>query len=206
MSTSADQPHDAAGEQDPAERRSAVQGRRVEFRRVRYDDPVATHLIERVQQEYVVRYGGRDAAVVDPAEFTPPYGLFLVAEVDGTPAGCGGWRVHGAEAGSATVAELKRMYVEPTFRRLGLARRLLAALEQTAARAGHRRLLLNSGERQPEALALYARAGYTPVPGYGVYAESPGAVFLGKELSAADLASSERVRDERVEEVEGWAS
>ena len=160
-------------------RATPAQRPRVELRAVGYDDPVAVHLVERVQQEYVVRYGGRDAAPVDPAEFSPPDGLFLVAEVDGVPAGCGGWRVH-----APGVAELKRMYVEPAFRRHGLARRLLAALETTAAAAGNRHLLLNSGGRQPEALALYARAGYTPVPGYGVYAESPDAVFLGSDLPA----------------------
>jgi GNAT superfamily N-acetyltransferase len=168
----------------------------VRLRAVHYDDPVATHLIERVQQEYVVRYGGRDAAPVDPDEFTPPHGLFLVAEVDGAPAGCGGWRVHGAGGTGSTVAELKRMYVEPGFRRHGVARTLLAALETTAARAGHRELVLNSGERQPEALALYARAGYTPVPGYGLYARSPEAAFLGKLLGDAAIE----------EEVDGWAS
>lgn len=168
---------------------------RVQVREVCYDDPVATYLIEAVQQEYVIRYGGRDAAPVDPAEFAPPSGLFLVAEVDGVPAGCGGWRVHG----TGTVAELKRMYVEPGFRRHGIARHLLAALEETAARAGNRQLLLNSGGRQPEALALYARAGYTPVAGYGIYAGSPEAVFLGKQLSAGDLPAQN-------EEVQGWAS
>jgi GNAT superfamily N-acetyltransferase len=150
----------------------------VRLRAVGYADPVAQHLIERVQQEYVVRYGGRDAAVVDPAEFSSPLGLFLVAEVDGVPAGCGGWRAHGNG-----VAELKRMYVEPAFRRRGLAALLLAELERTAAAAGHRDLRLNSGNRQPEALALYARAGYTPVAGYGIYADSPGAVFLAKALT-----------------------
>ena len=163
------------------------------LRQVGYADPVAQHLIERVQEEYVVRYGGRDAAVVDPAEFSPPLGLFLVAEVDGAPAGCGGWRARGDG-----VAELKRMYVEPAFRRRGLAALLLAELERTAAAAGHRHLLLNSGDRQPEALALYARAGYTPVAGYGVYADSPGAVFLGKELPPLPM--------EDVEEDDAWAS
>jgi GNAT superfamily N-acetyltransferase len=148
-----------------------------EVRTVGYADAVAQHLIERVQQEYVVRYGGRDDAVVDPAEFSPPLGLFLVAEVDGVPAGCGGWRAHGDG-----VAELKRMYVEPAFRRRGIAALVLAELERTAAAAGHRHLLLNSGDRQPEALALYARRGYTPVAGYGIYADSPEAVFLGKDL------------------------
>jgi GNAT superfamily N-acetyltransferase len=76
------------------------------------------------------------------------------------------------------------MYVEPAFRRRGIAALLLDELERTAAAAGHRQLLLNSGDRQPEALALYARAGYTAVAGYGIYADAPGAVFLGRELPA----------------------
>ncbi|MGY1857339.1 GNAT family N-acetyltransferase [Modestobacter sp. SYSU DS0290] len=156
----------------------------VRLRPLGYDDPVAQQLIERVQQEYVVRYGGRDDAVVDPAEFSPPRGLFLVAEVDGKPAACGGWRVH--DAASATV-ELKRMYVEPGFRRRGLAAFVLAALERSAADTGYRHVVLNSGDRQPEALALYARHGYAPVPGYGIYADSPDAVFLGKRLLDGDL-------------------
>ena len=152
----------------------------VRLREVGYADPVAQHLVERVQQEYVVRYGGRDAASVDPAEFSPPLGQFLVAEAGGVPAGCGGWRAHDDGA-----AEIKRMYVEPAFRRRGIAAQVLAELERTAAAAGHRHLLLNSGNRQPEALALYARAGYTPVAGYGVYADAPDAVFLGKDLTEA---------------------
>ncbi|CCH89832.1 GCN5-related N-acetyltransferase [Modestobacter italicus] len=164
---------------------------RVRLRAVGYADPVAQHLVERVQQEYVVRYGGRDAAVVDPAEFSPPLGLFLVAEVDGVPAGCGGWRSSGDG-----VAEVKRMYVEPAFRRRGIAALVLAELERSAAAAGHRQLVLNSGDRQPEALALYDRAGYSPVAGYGVYADSPDAVFLGKQLTAPATA----------EEEDAWAS
>jgi GNAT superfamily N-acetyltransferase len=161
----------------------------VRLRAVGYADPVAQHLVERVQQEYVVRYGGRDAASVDPAEFSPPLGLFLVAEVDGRPAGCGGWRSCGDG-----VAEVKRMYVEPASRRRGIAALVLAELERTAAAAGHRQLVLNSGDRQPEALALYDRAGWTPVPGYGVYADAPDAVFLGKALEAGQ------------DEEDAWAS
>ena len=147
------------------------------LRAVPYDDPVARLLVERVQQEYVVRYGGPDGAVVDPAEFRPPRGLFVVAEVDGVPAGCGAWRAH-----APGIAEIKRVYVEPAFRRRGLAQLIVEALEASAARSGHRSVVLNSGNRQPEALALYRGAGYVPVPGYGRYADAPGAVFLGKEL------------------------
>jgi GNAT superfamily N-acetyltransferase len=170
-------------------------GRRVGLRAVPYDDPVARQLVARVQQEYVVRYGGPDEAVVDPGEFLPPTGRFLVAEVDGVPAACGAWRVH-----DDGVVEVKRMYVEPGFRRLGLARLVLTALEGSAAAAGHRAVVLNSGARQPEALSLYADAGYGPVPGYGIYAEAPGAVFLGKELPLGARGPGAR-REER-----SWAS
>jgi GNAT superfamily N-acetyltransferase len=156
-------------------------GRAVRLRALPYDDPLAQELVERVQQEYVERYGGRDAAVVDPAEFLPPAGLFLVAEVDGDPAGCGAWRAFPDGA-----VEIKRVYVEPAFRRQGVAQVVMAALESSAAAAGHRSVVLNTGQKQPEAVALYARLGYHPVPGYGVYACAPDAVFLGKSLDGEE--------------------
>ena len=152
-------------------------GTPVSLRAVPYDDPVAVDLVGRVQQEYVVMYGGPDEAVVDPAEFEPPEGLFLVAEVAGQPAACGAWRVYPPGG-----VEIKRVYVVPELRRRGLAQLIVAELERSAAEAGHGNVVLNTGDRQPEAIALYTDLGYVPVPGYGVYACSPGAVFLGKDL------------------------
>src|SRR5215218_6287718 len=125
------------------------------FRALPYDDPLAQLLVGRVQQEYVQRYGGPDGAVVEPAEFLPPRGLFLVAEVDGVPAGCGAWR-----ALPSGTAEIKRVYVEPGFRRRGIAQLVVAALEEGASDAGHAEAVLNTGHEQPEALALYATLGY----------------------------------------------
>jgi GNAT superfamily N-acetyltransferase len=180
--------------------RALPDGTPVRLRSVPYRDPVAHELVERVQQEYVRRYGGRDEAAVDPAEFQPPTGSFLVAEVDGVPAGCGGWRVHGYGAPPGTV-EVKRVYVEPAFRRRGLAQLLMAALEDDAVAAGHRAVVLNSGDRQPEALALYAALGYAPVPGYGIYAGMPGAVFLGKQIGDEIENDSDDEQEERP-----WAS
>jgi GNAT superfamily N-acetyltransferase len=162
------------------------------LRAVPYDDPVAQFLVEQVQLEYVQRYGGRDAAVVDPAEFRPPHGLFLVAEVDGEPAGCGAWRVHAPGA-----VEIKRVYVEPRFRRRGLARLLVESLERTAAEAGARAVVLNSGTRQPEALALYDLLGYRPIPGYGIYAQSRDGRFLGKDLLSAPADGAGESKEER---------
>ena len=163
------------------------------LRALPYSDPTAQDLVARVQQEYVGRYGGPDETPVDPAEFDPPAGVFLVAEVDGEPLGCGAWRAVGAG-----VAEVKRLYVAPAHRRRGIAQVVLDVLENSAARAGHRSIVLNTGDRQPEALAFYARNGYVPVSGYGVYACVPGAVFLGKDLP-------ERVAEDQSQE-SPWAS
>jgi GNAT superfamily N-acetyltransferase len=154
-------------------------GSRARLRPVPYADPLAQELVGRVQQEYVQRYGGPDGAVVSPEEFEPPHGLFLVAEVDGAPAACGAWRALGDGR-----AEMKRVYVEPAFRRRGLAQVVVDAIEADATRAGVRSLVLNTGPEQPEALALYAVLGYEPAQPFGIYADEPGAVFLGKDLAA----------------------
>ena len=142
-----------------------------------YDHPDAVLLIEQVQQEYVVRYGGRDRDSVDPAQFAPPLGLFLVGYLDGVPVACGGWRSQ-----EPRTVEVKRMYVVPSARGRGLARAMLAELEYAARRAGHRRLILQTGSRQPEAVALYRSSGYGDIPKFGYYATFPRSIHLGKSM------------------------
>lgn len=142
-----------------------------------YDHSDAEDLIEQLQQEYVVRYGGQDGTLVHPSEFAPPLGLFLVGYLDKAPAVCGGWRAH-----DGGVAEIKRMYVAPTARGRGMARAMLAELELTAKQAGIHQLILETGRKQPEALALYLSSGYTEVAKFGHYADAPLSVHLGKML------------------------
>ncbi|MFC4909042.1 GNAT family N-acetyltransferase [Actinomadura gamaensis] len=149
-----------------------------------YDDPVARKLIAEVQQEYVTRYGGPDETPVDPADFAPPLGHFVVGRVGGDPVACGGWRAHdasepGFEDGDA---ELKRMYVAPRARRRGLARALLAELESSARTAGRTRMILETGTAQPEAIALYTSSGYTTIEKFGYYRCSPSSRCYGKPL------------------------
>jgi len=139
--------------------------------------PVATALIDEVQQEYVVRYGGRDTAPVAAAEFAPPTGAFIVASVDGEPAGCVGLRAH-----DEAMAEIKRMYVRATYRRQGLGRALLTAAEERARALGYARVLLETGDQQPEAIALYTADGYRPLAGFGHYAGQPGSRGYAKDL------------------------
>jgi GNAT superfamily N-acetyltransferase len=144
----------------------------------RLDDPAALELIELVQGEYVVRYGGRDDAPIDVDEFLPPKGLFLVAWVDGVPAGCGGWR----DLGDGR-AEIKRMFTAAAYRNRGVARAVLAALERTAAQAGVEEIVLETGTVQPEAIALYESSGYRPIDGFGYYAGRPLSRAFGKRVA-----------------------
>lgn len=149
-----------------------------------YLHPDAVFLTEQVQQEYVRRYGGTDKTPMDPAEFDPPSGLFVVGYLDGEPVVCGGWRAHDSSEllfldGDA---EIKRMYVTPAARGRGLARRLLAELERTAAAAGRLRAVLETGDAQPEAIGLYLSSGYTEITKFGLYRDEQGCVCYGKSL------------------------
>lgn len=145
-----------------------------------YADPGVAVLLGEVQQEYVVRYGGPDASPIDPADFAPPDGAFLVALCDDQMVGCAGLRCHDEFA-----AEIKRMYVRATHRRRGHARQLLLALEQRARALGYARIVLETASEQPEALALYAMSGYEPVPAFGHYRCAPQSRHLGKRLDPA---------------------
>ena len=153
-----------------------------------YSDPDVVRLVTEVQAEYVTMYGGPDAAVIDPDEFAPPSGLLLVGLLDGEPVMTGGWRRLDGPAGQ--LAEIKRMYVRSAARRGGLARTMLGELERTAAGAGVRRLVLNTGPVQQAAVALYRQSGYEDVPGFGHYADLPGALFFGKWLAGPTASST----------------
>ncbi|HEY8374310.1 MAG TPA: GNAT family N-acetyltransferase [Pseudonocardiaceae bacterium] len=161
----------------------------MELRQLAYDHPDAAALIAALQQVYVERYGDEDVTPVDPAEFSPPHGLFLVGYLDGRPVACGGWRAHDGDEPDFLDgdAELKRMYVVPAMRGRGLARRMLAELEHTALAAGRRRMVLETGTLQPEAIGLYTSSGYTEIPKFGVYKCAPESICFGKLLVPAEL-------------------
>jgi GNAT superfamily N-acetyltransferase len=111
------------------------------------------------------------AAGDDPYDFgvhLHPAIHFLLAELDGRPVGCCAIQPY-PDGG----AELKRMYVAPQARGRGIARRLLAEAEHAAAGLGHSAIRLETGVHQPEAIALYTGAGYTPIPNYPPYQHDP---------------------------------
>jgi len=158
-----------------------------QLRDVAVTHPDAVALVAEVQQEYVARYGSPDETPVVPEHFVAPGGLFVVGYLGGDPVATGAWRRTTVPlAGATRVAEVKRMYVVPRARHRGLARAVLAHLEQTAADAGVDGLLLETGTKQPEAIALYGSSGYVPVPGYGHYQGSPLSRCFGKLLQKTD--------------------
>ena len=120
-----------------------------------------------------MRYGSRDDSPIDPRDFEDPLGRFFVGYLDGTPVATAAWRRSPVRAlGAEVTAEVKRMYVVPAAQRRGIARRMLAHLETTAAAEGVQALVLETGLRQPEAIELYLSSGYEPVPGFGHYKDS----------------------------------
>ena len=120
--------------------------------------------------------------------------------------GAGGAEVAPAVAERLGLAFVDRAIPAQVAGRLGVpvavAEAVMSALEETARRAGHRRVVLNTGPQQPEALGLYAALGYRPVPGFGVYACVADAVFLGKDLGASCAGSDEPTDGEE----RSWAS
>jgi putative acetyltransferase len=106
-------------------------------------------------------------------------GAFLVARLEGQPAGCGGL--------AATVIpgalEVVRMYVRPDFRGRRIADGVLAELEALARIKGARSLLLRCGPRQPEALKVYERNGYARRAAFAQHREHPTNLFYEKRLS-----------------------
>jgi GNAT superfamily N-acetyltransferase len=144
----------------------------------------AQRLVAEVQAEYVVRYGGEDATPIDATEFDPPAGAFFVAYRDSEPVATGAWRLReDVEVfGTRRTAEVKRMYVAPAARGRGLARRLLARLEETAAAAGAEAMILETGTAQPEAMTLYKSSGYARIESFGHYKWSPDNRCYGKSL------------------------
>lgn len=148
------------------------------IRALRYTDPVVRALESELQQEYVERYGDADDSPVAPDEFAPPAGVFLVGFLGNEPVATGGFRRH-----DPGIAEIKRMYVSHDHRGAGFARRLLLELETQAVAAGYGRVVLETGTRQPEAVALYVSSGYLTIPSFGVYADNEHSRYFGKDLA-----------------------
>ena len=145
--------------------------------------PEVSPLLTGLRQEYEARYGsgaGESVLDVDASEFDAPTGGFLVLLDDGTTVAGGGIRRI-----DDTTVEVKRMWTNPDYRRQGYATRMLRELAGLARHLGYRRLRLETGYAQPEALDLYRGLGFTQIDSYGPY---NGATAFELDLDAETTA------------------
>jgi GNAT superfamily N-acetyltransferase len=149
----------------------------MEFRRADPTRPPASELLEAMVAELVPLYGRIDRPgmpVAGPEVFAAPGSAFLVGyDADARPL-CGG----GLKRLGDDVVEIKRMYVVPDARGKGVARELLAALEDAAREMGYARARLDTGPQQPHAERLYRDAGYVEIENFNA---NPEASFWGEK-------------------------
>jgi putative acetyltransferase len=143
----------------------------------RPDTPDAMMLIEELEEHLAPFYPAASRHGYSVEKLIKQGVAFFITRYDGVPAGCGGVQFFGAEYG-----ELKRMFMRPQFRGLGLAKLMLEYLE-TYARAHDIPLLrLETGIHQKEAIGLYESMGYQRCPHFGEYINDPLSLFFEKTI------------------------
>ena len=138
---------------------------------IQSEDPrssLASELVAELWGELTERYGDDGGVPFKAEDVLGPRSCFLVLYLNGEPAGCGGLKELDPDTG-----EIKRMYIRRVARGHGLGRMLLLELEERARAFGYRRLKLETGLPQPEAIRLYETGGYRAIPGYGTYKDDP---------------------------------
>jgi putative acetyltransferase len=139
------------------------------------DQPDVHALIAELDSYLYSLYPAENVYALDVASLLHPNVLFaVVRDGSGEALGCG------AVVVTPEYGELKRMYVRPAARGQGLARRLIAALEEKASARGCSAFMLETGPTMPEALALYERMGYKYRGAFGDYPDDPLSVFMQK--------------------------
>lgn len=136
------------------------------------------HLVTLLDHDLQQRYGAEQAFFDQFNKLDQIRHVVVVYEGD-EPIGCGAIKAY-----TPAIAEVKRMFVKPTFRGRGIALHVLAALEQWAHELGYSSCILETGNKQPEAIRLYEKAGYTVIPNYGQYIGVENSVCMQKTLAA----------------------
>ena len=151
----------------------------IDFRAEPSDGDAGRELMDGFARDIAALYPGWHLGVgpsASPADLSRPHGTFLVGYLGSEPVACGA-----VKRLDAATAEIKRMYVVPEARGRGVARQLLVALEEAARSIGYSVVRLDTGDRQPHALALYRSAGYREIPDYN---GNPAASYwLEKDLA-----------------------
>ncbi|MCC7501141.1 MAG: GNAT family N-acetyltransferase [Flavobacteriales bacterium] len=139
-------------------------------------DPAFRELVAELDKDLAIRDGSEHAFF---AQFNKLNDIrHVVVVLDGSaPIGCGAFKPFDGSA-----VEIKRMYVPPTHRQKGIASAVLGTLERWAHELGYGRCVLETGTKQPEAIALYRKCGYHLIPNYGQYAGVESSMCFEKVL------------------------
>ena len=144
---------------------------------VDFENTAAAALRQAQRDEIAIRYGRPDSEP-GPAPTADDITAFFVAfDENDNPLGCGGLRQR-----DDTEAEIKRMFVDPSHRGTGVSTAIIGRLEQFGRERGYRRLVLETGDQQPDAIRFYTREGYTRIPNFGYYIDSALSLCFAKQL------------------------
>jgi GNAT superfamily N-acetyltransferase len=133
-------------------------------------------LVELLDEDLAVR-DGEDHSFYAQFNKVDAIRNVVVAYVEGEPVGCGAFKEYWPEA-----VEIKRMFVRPGHRGQGVAAAVLSGLEKWAAELRYKECVLETGFKQPEAIRLYEKSGYTRIPNYGQYDGVETSVCMKKML------------------------
>ena len=139
---------------------------------------VALALIKELNEELRNRYPSSSVHELNLDKIDNKNGIFIVASSEQKPLACGA--ISKLENG---VGEIKRVYVRKEARRKGIAKLMMAKLEAEAIKLGFEQLKLETGDRQPESLGLYALLGYKKIPNFGEYLGDPHSICMAKDLN-----------------------
>ncbi len=156
----------------------------ITFQRSHDSNPDFRKFCEDSDKEFGVRYPDFQHNFV-PYNKIDESARIIVVYDDEDAIGCGCFR----NTMEQICIEIKRMYVRPDRRGVGLARRILLELETWAVEQGYTQSILETGLNQPEAIALYARAGYRIIPNYPPYVDVEESICMKKNLTNSPLPS-----------------
>ncbi|PKV67425.1 GNAT family N-acetyltransferase [Pontibacter ramchanderi] len=147
------------------------------LKRTDSDDPDFVALVKLLDADLAVRDGEEHAFYAQYNKIDKIKHVVLACEGE-KALGCGAIKQYQPGA-----MEVKRMYVLPEGRNKGIASQVLSELEAWARELHFERCILETGKKQPEAIALYQKNGYQPIPNYGQYAEVENSVCFEKVLN-----------------------
>jgi putative acetyltransferase len=126
---------------------------------------------------YLALKDGRDHAFYNQYNKLDKIKHVLVAYLDNKPVACGALKEYDPDT-----MEVKRMFTLQEYRGQGFGAFVLKELERWASELGYKKCILETGKRQPEAIALYKKSGYKLIPNYGQYAAMDNSVCFEKEM------------------------